>query len=43
MVTMCVGQLLWNYEVQGLGDNHNLSFLLGNEVIKNRIILKSMV
>ena len=24
-----------NYEVQGLGDNHNLSFLLGNEVIKN--------
>ncbi|WP_455663922.1 SusC/RagA family TonB-linked outer membrane protein [Phocaeicola sp.] len=24
-----------NYEVQGLGDDHNLSFLLGNEVIKN--------
>ena len=28
-----------NYEVQGLGDNHNLSFLLGNEVIKNTLLI----
>ena len=25
-----------NYEVQGLGDNHNLSFLVGNEVLASK-------
>lgn len=32
-----------NYEVQGLGDNHNLSFLLGNEVIKTSSSSSEMI